>query len=289
MNSLASFLPSVLIRLFCSQILTCYTELSRPTSSLPVTDPSQSVQPDDPQPASTNAPAQPADELLRDNQASVVNSDFPASETIETIHVSGVNAVQSDRNAVSSPLEELSSETLADAKEHDDRKEIASTDQALEAALQEAVRAEADSHAQNDDDMDIEDFYAPDPSQLAPRTPTHAPEQIGSPEYSPTLDRTIPDPPGESDDYEPPEATPPIEETSAPDSPPFSPAPPKVTSEVDNVEDLDIDMPEFEPAPAANDVEQGHSEENLPSTNGSFPPAVEVQIYLLSCLNALSC
>ena len=227
--------------------------------------------------------------MLRDNQGSVVNSGVPASETIETVQVNGDIAVQSDRNAVSSPLEELSSETLADSKEHDDRKEIASTDQALEAALQEAVRAEADSHAEDDDDMDIEDFYAPDPSQLEPQTPNHVPEQIGSPEYSPILHRTIPDAPGESDDYEPPEATPPIEETSAPDSPPFSPAPPKLTSEVDNDENLDIDMPEFEPAPAANDVEQGHSEENLPPTNGSFPPAVEVQIYLLSCLNTLLC
>ncbi|KAH7390304.1 hypothetical protein BKA64DRAFT_678928 [Cadophora sp. MPI-SDFR-AT-0126] len=247
---------------------------SCPTSSISVTEQSQVAQPDNPQPGSTDTAVQP-DVLTEDTRSSVIPGSLTTLETAETTQVNGDNAVLGDRSAVPSPVEEPSSETLADSKAHDDRKENASTDQALEAALQEAVRAEADSHAQEEDDMDIEDFYAPDPNQLAPRTPTQIPEQTGSPEYSPTLDRSIPDAPGESDDYEPPEATPPIHESFAPDSPPFSPAPPKSLSEVDNGDSLDIDMPEFEPARAANDVEQGHSEENLPSTDGSLPPAVE--------------
>ena len=41
------------------------------------------------------------------------------------------------------------------------------SDQALEAALQDAVRAEADAHAQRADMKDIEDSYAPDPCSIS--------------------------------------------------------------------------------------------------------------------------
>ncbi|KAG0650115.1 RNA elimination defective 1 [Hyphodiscus hymeniophilus] len=44
------------------------------------------------------------------------------------------------------------------------------SDQAQEAALQEQVRAEAESHEQSQEMMDIEDSYAPDPAQLAPNS-----------------------------------------------------------------------------------------------------------------------
>ena len=93
----------------------------------------------------------------------------------------------------------------------------ASADHALEAALQEAVRAEADEHHE-EVDIEMEASHAPDPDQLAPESPL-ATEQ-GSPIYSPLIRRASGGSVGESEDYEPPEATPP------PQSPPFSPAPP---------------------------------------------------------------
>lgn len=237
-----------------------------------------------PQPAqlnqlsASNTPTTGQPSLSRDVAASadtsVVNGDLPSVEVVETHLANGGDAIIDDQNLVSSPVEEPSSETLADAKDQESK---ASTDHALEAALQEAVRADADSHGQEADEMDIEDFYAPDPGQLAPQTPIHVHDQTGSPAYSPTLDRTIPDATQqESDDYEPPEATPPADEQFAPDSPPFSPAPPEIVSEVVDNENPDVDMPEFEPATAANDVEQCHSEENLPSTNGRLSQVVEV-------------
>ena len=65
--------------------------------------------------------------------------------------------------------------------------------QALEAALQEAVRAEADSHSPANEEMDM-DFHAshiaPDPSELAPDEAAEDVEEAPrSPEYSPVLDR----------------------------------------------------------------------------------------------------
>jgi hypothetical protein len=100
------------------------------------------------------------------------------------------------------------------------------TDQALEAALQEAVRVEADSQSQDSDEMDMEELYAPDPAQLAPELPVEPLESDNrSPEYSPELSRPAPGVADrESDGYEPPDAT---ALTEAPDSPPFSPAPPE--------------------------------------------------------------
>ncbi|KAL2062422.1 hypothetical protein VTL71DRAFT_6688 [Oculimacula yallundae] len=218
-----------------------------------------------------HTPASPASGA----QTALVNDNIPSIDVAKAIEVNGTNLVLDDHNTVGSPVEP-SSQTLTDGKDQEVVRETPSTDQALEAALQEAVRAEVDSHGQQEDDMDIEDFYAPDASQLAPQTPSHVHEEARSPEYSPALDRTVPDvPQNESDDYEPPEATPPLDEQPAPESPPFSPAPPEIVSDVADDDNLDIDMPEFEPAPAGNDVEEGRSVENLPCTNGSLPKVVE--------------
>ena len=103
-------------------------------------------------------------------------------------------------------------------------------DHVLEAALQEAVRAEVDSHAQGERDMDIEDFYASEPNQLAPGPSLIPPaDEKRSPVYSPVFERSdVAD--GESDNYEPPEAPLEVEKPSI-DSPPFSPAPPETISE----------------------------------------------------------
>ncbi|KAH9218313.1 hypothetical protein DL95DRAFT_385720 [Leptodontidium sp. 2 PMI_412] len=253
-------------------------ESTRPTSSGPALEPSEAaplIHSPPPITAAAVRPPSPGD-VAAATQPSAINSGLPILEVAETPQFNGNDAISSDRDSISNAVEEPSSETLAEAKDQEGSKEIPSTDQALEAALQEAVRAEVDTHGE--EDMDIEDFYAPDPGQLAPQTPEHVHEQTGSPEYSPALDRTIPDATQhESDDYEPPEATPPVDQQFAPDSPPFSPAPPEIVSEVADDENLDIDMPEFEPAPAANDVEQGQIEEKLPSTNGSFQQVIEDQ------------
>jgi hypothetical protein len=111
-----------------------------------------------------------------------------------------------------------------------DSAESGPTNQALEAALQEAVRAEADSHSQHSD-MDMEVSYTPNQAQLAPELPSDPVEEGNrSPEYSLALARTaqeIAD--RESDGYEPPDATAP---TEAPESPPFSPAPPESIHEI---------------------------------------------------------
>lgn len=123
-----------------------------------------------------------------------------------------------------------------------------SSDRALEAALQEQVRTEAESHEQSEDDVDMEDSYAPDPAQLAPVSVTNSVvEGPGSTvlesaadlnggtaetDELPIVENVPMDIDDEDDDdYEPPEATPPVEVPSPVESPPFSPAPPESVSE----------------------------------------------------------
>lgn len=121
-----------------------------------------------------------------------------------------------------------------------DSNESSETDQALEATLQEVVRAEADSQSNNDNEMDIADSQlASDASQLASQLSTKPLEKDSrSPEYSPVLERTAPEVTDrESDDYEPPDATLAAE---APESPPFSPAPPESIHELADVSMHDI-------------------------------------------------
>ena len=133
------------------------------------------------------------------------------------------------------------------------------SDQALEAALQEQVRAEVESHDQDEEgmDMDIEDSYAPEPAELVPEMSPKAFAKDDSAVTGPHIEaRETPNfpiaeddsaisetevlvphvqPPSaiemEDDDYEPPEATPPIDAPSPMGSPPFSPARPESISE----------------------------------------------------------
>ncbi|ESZ95307.1 hypothetical protein SBOR_4304 [Sclerotinia borealis F-4128] len=158
-------------------------------------------------------------------------------------------------------------------------KENSKTNQDLEAALQEAVRADADSASPCD--IEMEDGNA-EPVQIAEAI-AKAGEQKASSDYSPVLERSqplvpspIPDTPEvtglsevadvESDNYEPPEATPPVDETLSIDSPPFSPAPPD--SVIDEPEDI-----EFEEISNGNpdDVKaiSNGAEQLLPVKNGS--------------------
>ncbi|TVY33828.1 hypothetical protein LSUB1_G007417 [Lachnellula subtilissima] len=149
-----------------------------------------------------------------------------------------------------------------------DSGERITTDQALEAALQDAVRAEADIHGPGGSDVDMETSFAPDPTKLAPESSSSA-EDVDSPMYSPVLGRAIPHvPEAESDNYEPPEATPAVDEPSPVESPPFSPAPPDVISESSLVDDS---------IQVVDDGAQGGVKEILPEQNGSVSRPIKVQ------------
>ncbi|PBP25412.1 hypothetical protein BUE80_DR003830 [Diplocarpon rosae] len=183
-----------------------------------------------------------------------------STQEIHSQHASGYTTVQDDSNNYSiSAVEDHDQEVNPEleAEQEDLEKNTTSTDQALEAALQEAVRAEVDSHA-GAKNLDADDSYAPDPSQLASKSMDPVVEENRSPEYSPTLDRTVPDV-GQSDEYEPPEATPPADEP--PYSPPFSPAPPDHKIAIDGA------------VTALDDLGRGHIEKHTPSGN-SIPPEV---------------
>jgi hypothetical protein len=106
-------------------------------------------------------------------------------------------------------------------------------DQALEAALQEATaQADIQSDTGSASDVEMADSFAPDPDVLAPASTESS---TGSSQHDNGLIESSEEPmdvgDGESDPYEPPEATPPPEDAlSSPDSPPFSPAPPETIS-----------------------------------------------------------
>ncbi|CAL3970927.1 unnamed protein product [Diplocarpon coronariae] len=253
------------------QVSTSSEDSSRPrysavvgTQSSAVVDPATShiVQPSEPESKATdfsNLQTPTSHENTINYQSSSINNDSVSAEESQNQlvndHATVQNANISDSIlAVREHGEKVNAEVETEDKEL--RKETASTDQALEAALQEAVRAEVDSPAGAD--MDTDDFYAPDSSQLAPESLHQVVEENRSPEYSPKLDRTIPDV-GQSDEYEPPEATPPVNEP--PYSPPFSPAPPNHNIATDGG------------ANRINHVDQVHTGNGLVSGN-DIPPKV---------------
>ncbi|TVY73282.1 hypothetical protein LSUE1_G007927 [Lachnellula suecica] len=148
--------------------------------------------------------------------------------------------------------------------------ERTSADQAMEEALQEAVRVEADSHDHGADDVDMETSFAPDPNQLAPASSSNsAEEERDSPMYSPVLGRTIPDvPEAESDNYEPPEATPPVNVPVSIDSSPFSPAPPD--ADKPNVVDDSLQV--------GGDDARSATEQLVQERNASIPHLIQVNM-----------
>lgn len=156
-------------------------------------------------------------------------------------------------------------------------------DQDLEAALQEAVRAEADSHEEGEvaEEMDIDDSYAPNPIQLAPESPPIQREDVNrSPSYSPVLERrmsNVTDPQSDAD-YEPPAAAPSVDPTPI-QSPPFSPAPADPVARDAN--DLVIFPSDSGPL-TTDDVEIVDS--SLPQTNGDEPMLIEVKASQLDIL-----
>lgn len=150
--------------------------------------------------------------------------------------------------------------------------EAASADQALDSALQEAILAEADAHSHEGEKMDIE------PLQL-PESHLDQAEGSTSPDYSPILERTIPVVPDDSheDDYEPPEATAPIDDPM--ESPPFSPAPPESVhvpeAKDHDMHDINSKQGEDEKASSQQPI-QPQTEELLPRRNSSLPKPIEV-------------
>jgi hypothetical protein len=204
-------------------------------------------------------------------------SETPTSQhNAATLHTPALN---SDRKPTTDidDSQDHAKNTLPAAMEEtkDDSTEREPSNQALEAALQEAVRAEVDSHSQQRDEMDIEVSYTPGPAQLALDLPSDPVEEDNrSPEYSPTLTRTAPEMADrESDGYEPPDATAP---TEAPESPPFSPAPPESIHEV-----ADESMQDVNSTQALDEDERNTAKDTQPLINGTSQVLFDVNGFLL--------
>lgn len=152
-----------------------------------------------------------------------------------------------------------------------------SPDQILEAALQEAsARTEAESSAEVDIDVEMTDIYAQGPELMGPssmESPVATAQQDSNSNQS--VDELSDSAEGDSDTYEPPEATPPATEVVlSVDSPPFSPAPPETISaaHTDHQRESyspgsnDLDIVQFSkhpeavppPAPQADEVHQAN-------------------------------
>jgi hypothetical protein len=124
---------------------------------------------------------------------------------------------------------------------------------------------QADSHGQEGSDNEMEASFAPDPTQLAPDSASNSgEEEVDSPMYSPVLDRTIAETDAESDQYEPPEATPPVDGSSPIESPPFSPAPPESVSKPATVDD------------SIQVVDESAQSDTGEDRNGSIPQLIQV-------------
>jgi hypothetical protein len=178
-------------------------------------------------------------------------------------------------SAPSDPTKEAADEkdtVPADNDLEEDAEPILTPDQALEAALQEAsARAEAESHEVPDSDVEMANSYAPDPDVLAPMF-TASPEEDMEIDNGTSGDAdelpNIAD--GESDTYEPPEATPPATDAVAfVDSPPFSPAPPSAVSDVP----INHQADEASPSPIPGDAVVLKQYENILAT---APPVIQV-------------
>ena len=148
----------------------------------------------------------------------------------------------------------------------------------LEIAQQDAVRVKADSISQGtSDDKNMEDSPALDTSLSVPES-VSTPMEVDSrsPSYSPVLGRNITTASERDDDYEPPEATPPVLVSYPTGSPPFSPAPPNPFSG-------DIANSTAALGQAAN--EDGTEEILVKSKPGVLLNEVKITLYLVSfCL-----
>lgn len=231
----------------------------------------------DSEPKSASVPMELDDQIDDTRDTMQQQSEHTAADVAASPIVATSVQVDGQSDAAQDTPEERSSEV----------KETSKTNQDLEAALQEAVRADADSAGPSD--VEMEDSVA-NPVQVAEANTTPD-EQKACSDYSPVLERSqplvaspIPDVPeitdvpevdgDDSDNYEPPEATPPADETLSAESSPFSPAPPdSVVAEPD-----DIKFPEMsnDDSIDAEFISNG-VEEGLPVENGSVPQLTEVK------------
>ena len=153
-------------------------------------------------------------------------------------------------------------------------------------------------------DIDMEDSYAPDPAQLAPQSPIsnqdftvvqHNPAILVNPvpvrddgDYGQPSLSQLPNAQHDSaidneDEYEPPEATPPIDTPVG--SPPFSPAPP---GSVPDLEEFTYDTPALgHPAQENHSIRE--SDSGKPGDgSGSVPHLIEVMhLYWIVLLGLL--
>jgi hypothetical protein len=253
-------------------------------------------------PSIPNAPENPLSNHQEDHRR-LIELSKPLKQSSADLSIPNLNGASHEH-----PLSGVSKETSIESEDHvhEDCTNLHmvenkfSDDQALEAQLQEAVRAQAGSHSQNEeegevgedvsiDHAEIEMSFAPDSNQLAPESPANPTQDAEqSPANSPVLNRHHTD---VEDDYEPPEATSPVvnqtiiaveDDYEPPDatplepmvteSPPFSPAPPAVIDEysIGDEEMLEVDLRE-----AVNKQSAGATAV-APDVSGWLQPAVGV-------------
>ncbi|KAF7955091.1 uncharacterized protein EAE97_000350 [Botrytis byssoidea] len=263
------------------------------TKDNPAEPPSASAQPDrepEPQslaesePKSASVPME-LDDQIDDARDAMQPQEQQQQQQPEQSHTTDVAAASPISIPLTQPdsVNDIAYDTTEDHSS--EVKEASETNQDLEAALQEAVRADADSVGPSD--VEMEDSNAP-PTQVNNVTATPNEEKASS-DYSPVLERSqplatsstpkIPDVVDaseiadvDSDNYEPPEATPAADESSPVASSPFSPAPPD--SVIGAAEDGEL--PE-----SSNDnyidleVISNGEEQSLPAEDGSVPQLTE--------------
>jgi hypothetical protein len=233
--------------------------------------------------ASGSVPAAVENVLLKSNSVTDVpaETELAIQDTDENLLTSGP---QTEAPALDTPINTNENE----------KEQSATADQFLEAALQDAVRAEVAGQEQDDrSEIDTEDFYAPDPNQLAPDSNVIQAEHNRSSSYSPRLGNKTPAPEDSESvgDYEPPEAASPIK------SPSFSPEPPQSVernseeSAVDNTslvlteaedDSVAVDEGEVSDTTSAMDIETSSVQDidldnSLPQPNGSVPLSTQVK------------
>jgi len=107
----------------------------------------------------------------------------------------------------------------------------------LDTALQIAIATDTESNDFVGCDVEMEDSYAPDPKELAPSSPQISIDcETAEVVTTATTEKIVSEmPDGESDPYEPPEASPTTsdDEPMSTNSSPFSPAPPEIIERPD--------------------------------------------------------
>lgn len=244
------------------------------------------------EPKSASVPMELDDQIddARDAMQQQEQQQPEKSHTADVTAASPISMPPAQPDSVSDMAHDKSEEHSCEVKE------ASETNQDLEAALQEAVRADADSAGPSD--VEMEDSNAP-PTQVNEATVTPDEEKASS-DYSPVLERSqplatssTPNTPDvvdvseiadvDSDNYEPPEATPAADETSSVVSSPFSPAPPD--SVIGAAEDGEL--PELSNSDS-NDLEviSNGVEQNLPAEDGSVSQLTEVKVFSILGVNS---